>query len=40
VLLFSKQHGRGRIEPLGIFMLDRSLALGLEIGPWAASGED
>jgi hypothetical protein len=29
-----------RIELLGIFMLDRSLALGLEIRPWAASGED
>ena len=29
-----------RLEPLWIFMLDRSLALGLEIGPWAASGED
>jgi len=25
---------------MGIFMLDPSLALGLEIGPWAALGED
>jgi hypothetical protein len=29
-----------RIEALGIFMLDRSLALKLEIGPWAASEAD
>jgi hypothetical protein len=29
-----------RVEALGTFMLDRSLALGLRLGPWAASGED
>jgi hypothetical protein len=28
------------VELLWIFMLDRSLALRLGIGPWAASGED
>jgi len=29
-----------RPKHLGFFMLDRSFALGLEIGAWAASGED
>jgi len=28
------------VELLWIFMLDRSLALRLRLGPWAASGED
>jgi hypothetical protein len=33
---FFKLRGHERVEALGIFMLDRSFALGLEIGPWTA----
>ena len=38
--LFLSNTAEERVEALGIFMLDRSLALGLEIGPWVASVED
>ena len=39
-LFFLSNTAEERVEVLGIFMLDRSLALRVKIGPWAASGED
>ena len=38
-LFFLSNTAEERVEVLGIFMLNRSFALGLN-GPWAASGED